>query len=259
MSIGIVGNGVVGTAIAQQVDAHISLFDPRETWEGDHDAYIIAVPTPANFGGSLNMSYIEDVIRRIPHDIPVLIKSTITVDFAIYLKCHRDKVCFSPEFLTERNSMEDALNETKFIVGGVEDQCKYWSRVFSQHIVLKNGGEIHQCDIVEAAVLKLAENSMFAIKVSFANEIFDLAEKLNINFDNIIDGLKLDPRLGKSHWQVPGPDGQRGWGGKCLPKDSQALATAGRVRGEIFHTLEAAIEKNRTHRDFSVDNPSDVM
>ena len=78
-----------------------------------------------------------------------------------------------------------------------------------------------------------------------------------MNFDNVIEGLKLDPRLGESHWQVPGHDGQRGWGGKCLPKDSQALATAGRKRGEPFHTLEAAIEKNHTYRDdIAVDDLS---
>lgn len=257
MSVGIVGNGVVGTAIAQQVDAAVSLFDPRETWEDGHDAYIIAVPTPAHFGGSLNMSYVEEALKRIPRDVPVLIKSTITVDFAIYLKCHRDTVCFSPEFLTERNSIEDARNESKFIVGGQDKYNKYWSRLFIKHIVLENDGRVHECDIVEAAVLKLAENSFFAIKVSFANEIYDLTERLGVNFDNVIEGLKLDPRLGESHWQVPGHDGQRGWGGKCLPKDSQALATAGRKRGEPFHTLEAAIEKNHTYRDdIAVDDLS---
>ena len=249
MSVGIVGNGVVGTAVAQQVDGAVSLFDPQETWEDHHDAYIIAVPTPAHFGGSLNMSYVEDVLRRIPSDRPVLIKSTITVDFAIWLKCHRDTVCFSPEFLTERNSVEDAQSENKFIIGGIHKYNKYWSRLFTSHVVLRNNGHIHECDIVEAAVLKLAENSMLAIKVSFANELYDLTEWLGVNFDNVIEGLKLDPRLGKSHWQVPGHDGQRGWGGKCFPKDSQALATAGRKRGVPFHTLEAAIKKNHRYRD----------
>lgn len=257
------GDGVVGEAVSRQLleNRNVSyvVSDPRDYINETADAYIIAVPTPASFGQSLDMSIIMDVINdaRIDRSKPILIKSTITVDFAIWLRCHRPEICFSPEFLRENHAIEDVFAETKMIIGGNEEHAEFWKDIFYPHITDRNNGVIITLDIVEAAVIKLAENSMLAMKVTFANELHDLSAVLGIEYSNVAGGLALDERLGKTHWKVPGPDGDFGFGGKCLPKDSQALATAGRKRGVPFHTLEAAITKNYTYRDeFSVDDLS---
>lgn len=252
--INTLGDGVVGLAVSRQLIESRAISwqvsDPREYISETADGYIIAVPTPANEHGSLDMSIIVDVIddARIDRDKPILIKSTITADFAIWLRCHRPNVCFSPEFLRENHSIDDAFAETKMIIGGEPEQAAWWREVFRPHVEDRNNGTIINVGIVEAAVAKLAENSMLAMKVTFANQLHELAEKMNIDYSQIAGSLKLDERLGKTHWQVPGPDGSFGWGGKCLPKDSQALLTLGNRRGVHFGGLEAAIEANKVHR-----------
>jgi UDPglucose 6-dehydrogenase len=255
--INTLGDGVVGEAVSRQMiesrEVGYNISDPRDFIDDKADGYIIAVPTPASFGGTLNMSILLDVLddARIDPSKPVLIKSTITVDFAIWLKCHRPNVCFSPEFLRENHAIEDVFAETKMIIGGNGDHVEFWKEIFYPHITDRNNGVIINVDIVEAALIKLAENSMLAMKVTFANELHELSSKLGIDYSNVAGGLALDSRLGKSHWQVPGPDGRYGWGGKCLPKDSIALASTGRKRGVPFSTLEAAIEKNYEYRDIN--------
>lgn len=254
--INIIGDGVVGQAVSYQMLENkaigCNVSDPRDYIVENADGYIIAVPTPANASGTLDMSILMDVIddARIDPSKPILIKSTITVDFAIWLKCHRPNICFSPEFLREKHATEDAMTETKMIIGGEEEPAAFWKEQFYPHITDRNNGMIFTLDIVEAALIKLAENSMLAMKVTFANELRALSNHLGVDYSAVAGGLALDNRLGKTHWQVPGPDGQYGFGGKCLPKDSRALATAGRVRGMPFSGLEAAIEKNSKIRIF---------
>ena len=69
--------------------------------------------------------------------------------------------------------------------------------------------------------------SIFATKVSFLNEMKLLSEKVEANWDDVIQGFLRDGRIGHSHWQVPGPDGKLGFGGSCFPKDVQALIKFG--------------------------------
>ena len=73
-------------------------------------------------------------------------------------------------------------------------------------------------------MVKYLTNSFLATKVSFANEIYQVCEKLNIDYDKVVEYATLDDRLGKSHWNVPGPDGDFGFGGHCLPKDLSYLS-----------------------------------
>ena len=248
--INTLGDGVVGLAVSRQLlesrGVSLQVSDPRDYISETANGYIIAVPTPANSSGTLDMSMVLDVIDdiRIDEDKPILIKSTITVDFAIWLKCHRPNICFSPEFLRENHAIEDVFAETKMIIGGNGDHVEFWKEIFYPHITDRNNGIIINVDIVEAALIKLAENSMLAMKVTFANELHALSNKLGVDYSAVVDGLSLDSRLGNTHWKVPGPDGHYGFGGKCLPKDSRALATTGRERGIPFSGLEAALEKN---------------
>jgi UDPglucose 6-dehydrogenase len=81
------------------------------------------------------------------------------------------------------------------------------------------------------------------------NEIFALANKTNCNFDTVMDLVKVDNRIGRSHMQVPGPDGKMGFGGMCFPKDTTALSKFAEEQGVTLSVLNAAIKSNKSLRD----------
>ena len=95
-----------------------------------------------------------------------------------------------------------------------------------------------------AEMVKYTANVFLATKVSFANEIKIICEKLNINYDEVINTAKLDERLGDSHWKVPGPDNRLGFGGSCFPKDINALIYFCKSNGISINTILAAWETN---------------
>ena len=92
-----------------------------------------------------------------------------------------------------------------------------------------------------------------ATKVSFANEMYDLCKKLGLDYDKVVEYSTLDDRLGKSHWNVPGPDGDFGFGGHCLPKDLTALIYLAMKFDTETNVLNAVEETNdvvRKNRDW---------
>ena len=108
-------------------------------------------------------------------------------------------------------------------------------------------------DIETAEIIKYASNSFLATKVSFANEIYMICDKLNIDYDKVQEYATLDNRLGKSHWSVPGPDGKWGFGGSCFPKDIQAMINFAKRSGISPNVLKGAWETNlevRPERDW---------
>ena len=82
---------------------------------------------------------------------------------------------------------------------------------------------IIKTDSTHAEMVKYLTNTFLSVKVSFANEIYQLCNNLNIDYDKVVEYATLDDRLGLSHWNVPGPDGDFGFGGHCFPKDLSAL------------------------------------
>ena len=102
-------------------------------------------------------------------------------------------------------------------------------------------------------MVKYLTNSFLASKVSFANEIYQICEGLKVDYDKVVEYATLDDRLGKSHWQVPGPDGDYGFGGHCFPKDLNALLHLSDNLETDNNVLTAAIETNdkvRKNRDW---------
>ena len=100
-------------------------------------------------------------------------------------------------------------------------------------------------------MIKYFLNCFLAVKVSYANEIYQLCSKLDINFNKIIDMAMLDSRIGKTHLQVPGPDGEFGYGGSCFPKDISALI-------KIFeeYNVSTAVIKSSWDRNQNIDRKS---
>lgn len=253
MNVGIIGQGFVGSAIREGLKHHhnvltydldsskcnSNLIDVTEK----SDIIFVCVPTPMRKDGSCDTrileSAIDDIHRVIQDsqrkDSPILvIKSTIppgTTD-RIDSKYADMKVLFSPEFLTEANSFEDFKNQNRIIIGspGYEEGnldfpafsvVKMFREVFKEktHIMISSAREAEMC--------KYFINCFLATKVIFANQMYDICKSSGLDYDVVKFMTLLDPRIGKSHMMVPGPDGDRGFGGHCFPKDLAAMIKFG--------------------------------
>ena len=105
-------------------------------------------------------------------------------------------------------------------------------------------------NIKEASIIKYTINSFLATKVIFMNEIEELCTSLGVSYDNVVTAVKLDKRMGFSHFQVPGPDGEYGFGGACFPKDTSALHHFAKQQCIEMNVLKSIIEKNNKLRGF---------
>ena len=99
-------------------------------------------------------------------------------------------------------------------------------------------------------MIKYLTNCFLATKVSFANEMYDICESLGIDYDKVIEYAKLDDRIGNSHWNVPGPDGDFGFGGHCLPKDLNAIIHISKKIKSTNNVIKAVLKTNDNKRNF---------
>ena len=266
--IGIIGQGFVGNAIYQKFKNYFDVhtYDLDESKSNDtkenviHQQYLfLCLPTPMNTDGSCNVDIIERELGNIDliadnHEVvkTVVIKSTISPGTTEKWnkKYEALNIVFNPEFLTEANAVEDFNNQNRIILGGprpaTTELRRLYSKVFPKAHIIKT-------DSTHAEMVKYLTNSFLATKVSFANEIYQVCEKLNIDYDKVVEYATLDDRLGKSHWNVPGPDGDFGFGGHCLPKDLSALIYLAMNLDTETNVLNAVEETNdvvRTNRDW---------
>ena len=159
----------------------------------------------------------------------------------------RIDIAFNPEFLTEANSIEDFKNQNRIIIGstrkvGAKIKSVY-SKVFPKVPIIKTSATI-------AEMVKYFTNCFLAMKVSYANEIYQICDQLDIDYDKVIEYAQHDERLGYSHWMVPGPDGDYGFGGHCFPKDLNALINLAEKLGlELdINVLKSALKTNNRQR-----------
>ena len=263
MKIGIIGQGFVGNAVYQKFKEHYNVltYDLDEakcnsTFEdvSKCDYVFTCLPTPMNSDGSCNTDIVEDVIKQIDEigvTKGIVVKSTITPGTTQrWNDTYNTNIVFNPEFLTERNAVKDYENQNRIILGGPRPTTTYLKRIFSNvfpkaHIV--------KTDSTHAEMVKYLTNTFLATKVSFANEMYRICEKLNIDYDKVVEYSTFDDRLGKTHWSVPGPDGDFGYGGHCFPKDVNALIHMAEEMGLYPTMLMATNRKNdvvRKNRDW---------
>ena len=238
--IGIIGQGFVGTAVKEGMSSYydINTYDKNpklRTCETLHelvntnDFIFVCVPTPMKKDGSCDISIVEGVVKDINETINagqdgkiVIIKSTIPPGTTEMLneKYEHISVVFNPEFLTEANFIEDFKNQNRIIVGGERPAStkvrQLFYKAFPKAHIIKTSSTI-------AEMVKYMTNTFLATKVSFANEMYQICERLGVDYDKVVEYATYDDRLGKSHWAVPGPDGHNGFGGSCFPKDINAL------------------------------------
>lgn len=255
LSIGIIGMGFVGNAVAQSYDKpFIKLVkidnDPNKNCNGTYEdlknteAVFICVPSPQGDDGSCDTSILSDVLSKLKNYHGVIISKS-TAPPAVYesLQETYPNLVHAPEFLTAANAVEDYANGKLLIIGG-----KIPAYVHEAERIIKVGQRFIEktlyCSIGEASLIKYTINTFLATKVVFMNEMAALATSLGYYWENIEMAIKLDPRIGSSHTRVPGPDGYYGFGGACFPKDTEALLKFAADQGIDMNVLDAAVKKN---------------
>ena len=217
----IAGYGYVGRAVhSVLIDAKI--VDPKynkntiSQWWNKPDGVIICVNTPT-VQGVCQMQNVIDVIKTVPRRVPILIKSTISLQgwSTIRTMFANKPITFSPEFLTAANPLEDFKNQGMMYIGG--GATKFWRAVFTPHFTVTIE------DPRELIIAKLFRNAFLATKVTFFNQVYDYCEEHKLDYNTVNSLVAVDKRIGHSHTGVPGNDGLQGFGGRCLPKDCEAL------------------------------------
>lgn len=245
----------------------IDFVNACEEYKDFSKVYFVCLPTPMQQDGSCDLSIVEGVLAElaaIDGERIVVIKSTIppgsTTKFNTQYNCQGLYVIFSPEFLTEANALNDMRNQDRIILGGPRSHINSVKEVFQ--IAFPNV-PIHKTSSDNAEFVKYVTNTFLMTKVLFANEIYQMCEKMSgdVDYDRIIELATLDKRLGTSHWRVPGPmpadDGSgkllRGCSGSCFIKDLNALISFAKSIGVTPSLLEAVWDKNlevRPERDW---------
>ena len=261
--IGVIGQGYVGTAIKLGFQDHYDVltYDKFDLGKSTHSkisdlvaeakVIFVCVPTPMRKDGTCYTGIVEEVISEInetANDHIVVIKSTVppgTTDKFNH-EFSNVTVIFNPEFLTEENFLDDFKNQNRIILGGSRKGTnklrQIYSKVFPKATIVKTGDK-------HAEMVKYFTNCFLATKVSFANEMYSICEQIGIDYDKVVEYAIYDERLGKSHWAVPGPDGDFGFGGHCFPKDLSAIINEFDTYG-LLESVEDVNNQVRENRDW---------
>jgi len=266
MDIAIIGHGFVGKAVSNSfkdvADITIHIVDPLEptaiTLEEAIDTakvFFICHPTPSREDGHCNVDLVADTILQINETINtpqplIIIKSTVPPNALYYLEANTIiPLVYSPEFLTEANSIEDYLNPKMQVLGGTAAATRG-----AEDIIINRSRcqpcPIYHTDIRTASLIKYSINSYLATKVSFMNELCQLhiLSGADSTFNEFARILSTDPRIGMSHMQVPGPDGKFGFGGTCFPKDTEAFLRFAEDLHFDLSVLDSAVKVNNKIR-----------
>ncbi len=269
LKIGIVGGGVVGRATARSFMEHaeVRVYDtvPERKTHGlvdtlECDIVFVCLPTPQKAGPrelACDTSIIEKFFTQTDsparRQVNYVIRSTVPPGFTLQLKetYRLSNVVHSPEFLTARCAITDAQLPARNIIGAPTTNK---NMIYSPPaIALANlyskrfpGVFTHFMTSTESELVKLGQNAFFAVKVAYFNELNRLCEHAGADFEQVRKGILSDGRIAHSHTTVPGPDGQYGFGGMCLPKDLASFVAACEAypSGGLNSVSRAALERN---------------
>lgn len=277
-NLGLIGRGFVGTAFYEGMkhafniwsyDKKLgpwfpsqiagSLEDPIKAIVDNCDVIFVCVPTPMKSNGECDTSIVEDVVQKI-HDCAVVakgqrvvvIKSTVVPgttqklneQYGNFVQC-----VFNPEFLREATYIDDFKNQDRIIIGGPRPASTVVKDIY-QH-AYPNAPTV-KTNETTAEMVKYVTNCFLSVKVAFANEMSEICNKLDVDFDKVVEYATKDKRLGDSHWSVPGPmladDGSglllKGFGGSCFVKDINALIFLAKGLGIDPKVMNGAWQKN---------------
>jgi UDPglucose 6-dehydrogenase len=220
--------------------------------EDGAEVVFLCVPTPMGVGGMADLGAVESVVDEVrdllrPNSV-VVNKSTVPVGTAERTAELIDRsdvaVVSNPEFLREGAAVHDFLNPDRIVVGSVSQDAA--ERVASLYARL--GAPTVLTDAASAELVKYAANCFLAMKLSYINAVSELCERLGADISDVTEGMGYDRRIGQSSMS-PGP----GWGGSCLPKDTQAMLQVADAADFEFRLLRATIDTNTRQRQRMVD------
>ena len=252
MKIGILGIGMIGSALKKGFESvhEVSFFDPKfieSKFENVlmSEIVFICVPTDQNEDGSCNVSIVNSSLLKLSesnYNGIIVIKSTVRPGFTnqCQLKFKELKICFVPEFLRERCAFNDFMNMEILIIGTENDEI--FEKVMESHSFIKPQ-KITRLTPNEAETVKYMSNVYKSMKVVFSNIIFELSNKLDSNYENILYTF-LSLNIKEKDYMSVNSD-YRGYGGYCLPKDTTALDHTLKEFGLNFNLIEAINSDNK--------------
>lgn len=284
LHIGIIGGGVVGRATARswlEHSAGVRVWDTvaeRRTVDAEAEAFdtdllFVCLPTPQTEGGdgisdsallAFAQRFAEWGRHRDAAELPtVIVKSTMSVGtterIAVQIleglggfAAGSFPVFHCPEFLTARCATVDACIPAAVWLG-VSELGRFYNTAQNVADIFRSrfpGVPVRVVGSRDTELAKLCVNSFFATKVAAFNIFRNLAESTGADWENIRDLMLSDGRIAPNHTEVPGPDGRRGFGGECLPKDTAELRTEAAIRDQVAAAclLECVLDVGRVYR-----------
>jgi UDPglucose 6-dehydrogenase len=266
MKLGVIGNGFVGQASSQLQckDIELIAYDTRPeacyplgTTMADilsTDIVMISVPTPMSPTGECHTKIVRSVVKQLAdaeYRGMIVVRSTVPVG-----TCDSLNVFFMPEFLTEKNFLQDFIHNEDWIFG-IYDACDEPRRAQFISVMTDLFNKAHSNQRItsnrmrfisakEAEMIKLFRNCFLSVKISFCNEMYQYCQAMGVNYNHVREFVASDKRIGPSHTNVPGHDGHFGFGGTCFPKDLNSLCYEMKRVGCDAHISNAAKFRNET-------------
>ncbi len=221
------------------------------------EVVFLCVPTPMGEGGAADLAAVRSVAAEVRHLLPagcvVVNKSTVpvgTAEATRKLLNRRDvEVVSNPEFLREGSAVHDFLHPDRIVVGcDAQDAAERVAALYS-----RLGAPTVLTDAASAEMVKYAANCFLAMKLSYVNALAELCDVLGADVADVTEGMGHDRRIGQAFLQ-PGP----GWGGSCLPKDTNALVQVAAAAGIELPLVSASISTNERQRQIVVDKITDA-
>ncbi len=252
-NIAIMGVGWVGGTLARYFEEQPNLtvfrYDPPKGLGqlpdlAQADVIFICLPTPYDeAAGGFDLSYVREGVASIPGEKLVVIKSTVLpgTTEALQKEFPRHRFLFSPEFLRQAHADQDFRSPDRQIVGVTAASIVDAAKVMA---VLPDAPFQKIVGATEAETVKYFGNCFLAMKVVFANQVFDVCRELGIDYDTVRECASADSRIGDSHLQIM-HDGKRGYAGSCFPKDMRAFIQLGDRLDVDLALLKAAEKLNQ--------------
>lgn len=267
--IGIVGHGFLGSSISHAFGLHARIwiydkykggFNTLEETVENSDILFFCLHTPMFEDGKQDLTILDEAIDLAHGLTPknsdkiAVIKSTVLpgTNRTFQAKYPNLKFISNPEFLTARNNKLDFICASRHIFGGSDERAISKMQGLFEHRFGKSV-PIYTTDWESAELVKYTANCFFAVKVSYFNFIYDMCEKLGLDYENIKDMVLSDGRIGRSHADVMSGAGvsetnKRGYGGHCFPKDINALIQFAKSLGLHPELIEASWSQNLRDR-----------
>jgi UDPglucose 6-dehydrogenase len=247
--VGVVGAGVVGTAMQRLCGPETVLYDPKPGCPQDRSAInacevvFVCVPSPMKSDGSCDTSIVEEAVAWIEAPL-IILRSTVSPGTTDRLRQRYSKhIVFQPEYLGETpgHLFGNMAERTFVVLGGTpEDDSRaadFYKHYYNAMVYF------HLCDAITAEVAKYMENAFYAVKVTFVNEFYDIAKTFGVNYDVLREIWLADTRISRDHTLVY-PE-SRGFSGKCLPKDVNAIVKSCADHDYEARLLRATLEINK--------------